>query len=130
MRPIFKLLGLVGLCVISGVVGGALTRTFGRSSLTISYVDFISIVLTALAVLITTLGVFIGVLAVVGWRSIEDKLQEHSYRFIANQLQEGGPLLAMIQRTVQDVVYAGISPVDEEEQFETEGGNSEGTPAG
>jgi hypothetical protein len=74
--------------------------------------------LTALAVLITTLGVFVGILAILGWRSIEEKLQEHSYTYMGQQLQENGPLYSMVQKTVRDVVYAGITTVDRDEPFE------------
>ncbi|MDO9363159.1 MAG: hypothetical protein Q7T60_09555 [Sphingopyxis sp.] len=106
--------------VVSGLIGGVMSRHFAPSSLEISYVDFISIMLTSLGIILTALAVFIGILAVLGWNSIEDKLRDHSHDYIRRQLEEGNPLRDDIRRSVREVVYEGVAAETEidDERFE------------
>ncbi len=60
LSSLLRIAGIVALCVFSGVIGGALTRDFGASSYTLSYADFISIMLTAISLLMTVCGNFSG----------------------------------------------------------------------
>lgn len=113
MRTLGKVIGfgvVAVACIVLGAIGGALTSSFGTSNVQISYVDFISVLLTALGVIITTLGVIIALLAVLGWRSIEDKLRDHSYNYIGEELKEGRPLRELIQRTIREATYDGVRP--------------------
>jgi hypothetical protein len=48
----------------------------------ISSADFISIILTALGVILAALALFIGVLAIVGWATFEERLKHHSEEFL------------------------------------------------
>jgi hypothetical protein len=109
---------IIAACALSGVIGGAVTRWFSPSSFSVSYVDFISITLSALGVLITTLGIFIAILSVLGWRSIEDKLRDHSAEFVNNELREGAPLYKAIMQTVREAAYDGIRDIDSEPDAE------------
>lgn len=106
--------------IVSGVIGGAISRYFSPSSFSISYVDFISIMLTSLGIILTALAVFIGILAILGWNSIEDKLRDHSHDYISRQLEEGNPLRDDIRRSVREVVYEGVAAETEidDERFE------------
>jgi hypothetical protein len=110
-----KIAGFVGLAVLSGLVGAALASHFGTSSLSISYVDFISVVLSALGVLLMVVTLFVAILAVIGWTSIESKLRAHSIEFIGSELRDDKPLGQMVRKAVRDAVYEGIMPADEEE---------------
>lgn len=106
--------------IVSGLIGGAISRFFSPSSFAISYVDFISIMLTSLGIILTALAVFIGILAILGWNSIEDKLRDHSHDYIRRQLEEGNPLRDDIRRSVREVVYEGVAAETEidDEKFE------------
>lgn len=48
----------------------------------ISAADFISIILTALGVILAALALFIGGLAIVGWATFEEKLRQNSDDFL------------------------------------------------
>ena len=115
--------GVVGLCLISGIVGGALNRNFGTSSYTLSYADFISIMLTAVSLLITVLAVFLAIAGVIGWNSIEQKVHTKTEDFLSKGFEKGGQLDRMVYRRVRDVVerkseeymFDGVQEIDVEE---------------
>ncbi len=48
----------------------------------ITSADFISIILTALGVILAALALFIGVLAIIGWATFEDRLKHNSEEFL------------------------------------------------
>ncbi|GGE93974.1 hypothetical protein [Sphingomonas prati] len=112
MKSVVKLGGLVVFGVIAGAIGASLSGHFGKISYTLSYADFISILLTCLGVMLTIVTLFVGVLAVLGWASIESKLRDHSFSYIGSELEEGKPLRDMIRRTVREAVYEGVGPID------------------
>ena len=115
--------GVVGLCLISGIVGGALNRNFGTSSYTLSYADFVSIMLTAISLLITVLAVFLAIAGVIGWNSIEQKVHTKTEDFLSKGFEKGGQLDRMVYRRVRDVVerkseeymFDGVQEIDVEE---------------
>ena len=51
----------------------------------ISPADFISIILTALGVILAALALFIGGLAIVGWATFEDRLKQNSEEFLSRR---------------------------------------------
>jgi hypothetical protein len=110
-----KIAGLIGVAVLSGLTGAALASHFGTSSISISYVDFISVVLSALGVLLMAVTLFVAILAVIGWTSIESKLRAHSIEFIGSELRDDKPLAQMVKKAVRDAVYEGVAPADEDE---------------
>lgn len=101
---------VVALCVVSGVIGAATTRQFGMSSYTISYADFITIMLTAVSVLMTTLAIFLAVLGVIGWNSIQSRVQDKTKTFLDDEFQEGRSLYVMMERKIDEYMYQGIMP--------------------
>ena len=115
--------GVVGLCLISGIVGGALNRNFGTSSYTLSYADFVSIMLTAISLLITVLAVFLAIAGVIGWNSIEQKVHTKTEDFLSKGFEKGGQLDRMVYQRVRDVVerkseeymFDGVQEIDVEE---------------
>lgn len=105
-----------------------MSRHFGTSSISISYVDFISIVLTALGVMLTAVTLFVGALAVIGWTSIETRLRNHSIEFIGSELKEDKPLGLMIRKAVRDAVYEGVLPAEEDAETEADADGAGGAP--
>jgi hypothetical protein len=101
---LLRIAGVVGLCLISGIVGGALNRNFGTSSYTLSYADFVSIMLTAVSLLITVLAVFLAIAGVIGWNSIEQRVHTKTEDFLSRGFEKGGHLDRMVYRRVKDVV--------------------------
>jgi hypothetical protein len=114
--------GVVGLCLISGVVGGALTRHSGTNSYTLSYADFVSIMLTAISVLMTLLAIFLAVAGFVGWTTIEQKVHSKTEDFLAKGFEKGARLdrivVDMIERKTEQIMFEGVQPVGEEDLSE------------
>jgi hypothetical protein len=118
-----RIAAVVGLCIVSGIAGGALNRNFGESSYTLSYADFVSIMLTAVSVLITVLAVVLAIAGVMGWNSIEQKVQTKTEDFLSKGFEKGGHLDRMVYRRVKDVIeqkseefmFDGVQEIEEEE---------------
>ena len=117
---LLRIAGVVGLCLASGMVGGALNRNFGTSSYTLSYADFVAIMLTAVSLLITVLAVFLAVAGFVGWTTIEQKVHAKTEDFLANGFAKGGRLDGMVYDRVTDAIrsrteelmFEGVDRVD------------------
>ncbi|MGQ7829398.1 hypothetical protein [Altererythrobacter sp. Z27] len=112
MAKIFKFLALA---VIAGFAGAAVTVLFhiGVASppvaaADITYVDFLSITLTALALMITILGFFVAAAGVIGWTTIENKLRDHSVRYFKDQLSKDGDLRIEIEELIVNIAHNGI----------------------
>jgi hypothetical protein len=111
---------VVGLCLVSGIVGGALNRNFGISSYTLAYADFVSIMLTAVSLLITVLAVFLAVAGFVGWTTIEQKVHAKTEDFLAKGFERGGRLDSMVVERVttairsktEELMFEGVERVD------------------
>jgi hypothetical protein len=106
-------LGVLALCTISGVVGGALSHHFGTSSYSISYADFISVMLTAVSVLLTALTIFLAVIGVLGWAAISNGVRNRTEAFLDEGFKEGNPLYKMVETRVAAIVYEGIERIEE-----------------
>jgi len=76
------------------------------------------VVLTCLGVMLTAVTLFVGVLAVIGWTSIETRLRSHSIEFIGSELSEDKPLGQMVRRAVREAVYEGVAPARENDEDE------------
>jgi len=114
-----KVAGVVGLCLLSGVVGGSLTRNFGTSSYTLSYADFVSIMLTAVSLLMTVLAIFLAVFGFLGWSTIEQKVHGKTEDFLAKGFDKGGRLdrivVEMIERKTEAIMFHGVQPVSDDD---------------
>jgi len=128
-------MGIVGLCVVSGLFGGTLTRNFGASSYTLSYADFISIMLTAVSLLMTVLAIFLGVFGFIGWNAIEQKVHSKTEDFLERGFKRGGRLDRIVNRRVRDEIarkseeymFDGVQELEsgsltEDDDIEDEGG--------
>ncbi len=119
LKPIASALGLVLVSLVSGVAGSAMTRHFGTSSYTLSYADFVSVMLTAVSVLITVLAIFLAVFAFLGWTTIEQKAQLKTEEFLNKELASGGRLdrvvLDRVNSKIEELMFQGVQPVDDDE---------------
>jgi hypothetical protein len=111
------------LAGIGGTVGGAFTSVSNLNPIRLSYADFISIMLSAISVLMTLLALFMAIFAFIGWNSIEQrvvsKISEVQVR-VANELRIAARE-AMKFETSE--IYDGIqdittSPSDDSERFD------------
>lgn len=125
--------GVTAICLISGVIGGALSRNFGTSSYTLSYADFISIMLTAISLLMTLLAIFLAVAGFVGWNTIEQKVHSKTEDFLAKGFEKGGRLDGMVYERVtatirsktEELMFEGIEKVDSDPEIDHENGEKE-----
>ena len=108
------LIGTAGLCLVAGLVGAVLSRNFGTSSYTISYADFISILLTAISLIMTLLAFFIAILAYIGWSSISGKVASEVKAFLAEGFEDGQPLHRMLVEQKDKAMFEGITEIDTE----------------
>lgn len=123
---LLRTMGIGALCIGSGIGGGALTRNFGASSYTLSYADFISIMLTAVSLLMTVLAIFLGVFGFIGWNAIEQKVHTKTEDFLEQGFKRGGRLDRIVNRRVKDAVervsadtmFDGVQEVDADSTVE------------
>ncbi|MBS0989205.1 hypothetical protein JK182_11120 [Acetobacter okinawensis] len=110
-----KASAIVGLCLISSLIGGALTRHSGSTDYTLSYADFISILLTAISLLMTVLAIFLAVIGFVGWTSIEQKVHDKTEGFLLDGFKKGGRLDAIVVSTIEkkteEIMFSGVEAV-------------------
>jgi len=116
------ILGLVALCGLSSVAGASMSRHFGTSSYTISYADFISVMLSAIAVLLTALTIFLAVLGVLGWAAIAKGVRSRTEEFLADGFQEGEVLYSLVESKIAEQVYRGVGAIPDENE---EGGGGQ-----
>jgi len=110
----------VALGVILGVGMAALAWSFSPISITrqspstinISYIDFVSIMLTAVSVILAGLGFVIALLAFIGWNSIGNKVSASSKEFLRESVKDGGELHTLVRNEAKEIIYQGIEPVD------------------
>lgn len=105
---------ILGMCVMSAVVGGALSRNVGVSTYTLSYADFISIMLTACSVLLTLVTIFLAVLGVMGWNAIANGVKTRTEKFLEEGFQPGSSLYAMVQDRVTKIMFEGVGSAENE----------------
>jgi hypothetical protein len=112
MGAVLCVLAAVVLSLIAGVVGGALTHTAGGASYTLSYADFVSIMLTAVSLLITLLAFFIALLAIIGWNAISQGVQARVETFLEHEFKEGNRLYKMLRQRADAAMFEGIGAID------------------
>ena len=78
------------------------------AQLEISYVDFISIILTAISLLLATLGFVLAILAFIGWNAIGNRVTKHSEEYLRKSVDEGGQLHRLVKSEVKEIMYGDI----------------------
>jgi len=110
-----KLLGYIFACLIAGGFGAILV--VGILSINIDanlqYTDFVSILLSLLAVILTALAIMIGIASFIGWNSISRGIENSTIEFLSKESEDGGKLEDMVRKEVREYVYAGFDPIPE-----------------
>lgn len=109
---IFKTLGIVLLCAVCGAIGAIATTKFGQVANGFSYTEFISIILTAISLLMTVLAFFLAVLGVIGWNSISTRIRERTEEFLNEGFKDGNSLNEMLRKRAEEIMYEGVTPVN------------------
>jgi hypothetical protein len=112
MASVLKFFALGLVAVAAGAVTTVLIHYLGFPSAPplgdVSYTDFISIMLTALGLMMAVLAIFIAVAGVIGWATLENKLKDHSLNYFTQQFAEDGPLRRDLEELFADIAYTGI----------------------
>ena len=116
MKATLAVGALVVGCVVSAMIGAAATRHFGTSSYSISYADFVSIMLTSISVLLAALTVFLALVAVVGWNAFNDGVRKRTEDFLQVGFREGGSLQKMLVSRVDSAMFEGVRTVNVDAQ--------------
>ena len=112
MARIFR---FIIFAIIAGFSGGFVTlllhavgvvQPVGTTEL--SYADFVSIMLTALGLMITVLGFFVAAAGVIGWTTLENKLKDHSVTYFKEQLSKNGKLREEMEQLIVSIAHEGI----------------------
>lgn len=120
MKRFFATSGAVALGVafggglLYGLYTAAPIRFVNTPSGAIAQVDyqtFISIMLTAVTVVLAGLGFVVAVLAFIGWNSIGDRVSSLATTFLKDALDDGGSLHNMVKGEVKEIMYGDIQPV-------------------
>ena len=91
---------------------GAQVAVVPPAQVSVSYADFIVILLTCIAILVTTLGIGVAFLTLVGWRSIQARVVEQTTIVVNNELTNPqSDLSRRILTAVEDVAYDGVRTV-------------------
>lgn len=114
-----------GIAIASGVSSlSPYTLTNGEASSTTSleYKDFVSIMLTAVSIILAALGFVVALLAVIGWNSIGDRVSSLAKTYLQDAMKEGGTLHDLVKAEAKEIIYRGVEPVDTDfdEEQETE----------
>jgi hypothetical protein len=83
------LLMLTGALLLVVVVKGS-GLTFGPNR-AVSESEFVSIILTALGVMLTAVTVFLGALAIIGWATFETRVQQSADAFMRKRFADDDP---------------------------------------
>ena len=111
---------LVAFGVVLGGGLSALIRNFSPVSLVraspatvnINYVDFVSIMMTSVSLILAALGFVIAILAFIGWNSIGAKVSTSAKEFLKESVKDGGELHKLVRAEAKEIIYRGIEPVD------------------
>lgn len=96
------------------------TTSAGSNVLSISYVDFVSIMLTVVTVILAALGLVFAILAVIGWNTIRERVSSLATIFLQNSIKEGGELHDLVQKETQLIMYRGVEPANLPEDDDVE----------
>ncbi|MDX2274360.1 MAG: hypothetical protein NW206_02830 [Hyphomonadaceae bacterium] len=147
LRSVLVGVGVLAVGVLGGVVGSASTRYFGTSSYTMSYADFVSVMLTAVSLLITLLGLVLAVAAFIGWSAISERvrnrtdeyllkgfsdgealsklLQDKLLAYVTKEMEPGDPLYEAMEKAAERVAYQGVLEIEPDDP---DGEKDDGNP--
>ena len=111
LKRSFLVFGGLSACILAGIIGGFAGRHI-KASTDVSYADFIVIILTAQAVIIAALTLFIGILAYLGWSAISRGSLLKAEQIIRKELVKGGKLQAVVTEELKKIQYSGIEGLE------------------
>ncbi|WP_170004569.1 hypothetical protein [Pseudopontixanthobacter vadosimaris] len=68
----------------------------------ISGADFVAIILTALGVILAALAIFLGGMALVGWKTFDDRVRTHAEEFLEKRFSPSDQRYADLVETLRD----------------------------
>ena len=117
---VFKGVGLVLAASVCGLIGAVLSRNVGTSSYTISYADFVSVMLSAVTLVMTLLGFILALLAYVGWRELNERIDAkvvgRTTEFLEDGFREGNSLHRMLEKRWRRAAYSGVEPIETDDE--------------
>ncbi|KCZ51796.1 hypothetical protein HY29_18335 [Hyphomonas beringensis] len=99
-------------CIGGAVIGSVVTTKFGAMAEDITYIDFISLMLTAISLLMTLLAFFIAILGIIGWNAISRGVRVRVEDFLSDGFKDGNELRLMIDEYVQKSMFEGVNTID------------------
>jgi len=84
----------------------------------LSYSDFLTVIFTAVTLILSMLAVMIGVLAFIGWQGFHSNVHRLTQSLIRDGFDEGGEFREVLKEEVESIATSGISPIygDEEQE--------------
>ncbi|MBO6764060.1 hypothetical protein [Maricaulis sp.] len=114
--PLITIIGFVAgalvLFILAVLAGTFFNSNVARESASINYTDFISILLSAISLLMTLLAFFLAVLGFIGWNALSEKVSSKTEEFLENGFKTGEDLHKLLESKVKEVMYQGVSQVD------------------
>lgn len=76
------------VALIFGLLGGISSRYFGPETEKLTYAEFVSIILSAISILLTILGIIIAIVALFGWQAISKKVESRADEALIKYLKD------------------------------------------
>ncbi|WP_147372857.1 hypothetical protein [Henriciella mobilis] len=73
--------------------------------ISMTYADWIAILLTAVAVIVTVLALFLGILAFVGWQTFDKRIRQRVVEYIKTGFSRDGDLREELAEAVERASY-------------------------
>lgn len=104
----------IQFCFIIAYVAG----DGGYSLPNLDYSDFLTVLFTAITLILSMLAVIVGVMAFIGWQGFHSNVQRLTHKFIREGFDEGGELREILREEVDAIATSGIESiyVDEEQK--------------
>jgi hypothetical protein len=101
-------LAIVALCIFSGIAGGVVGKKIGSNNHEVSYSDFISILLSAISLLMTLLGFGLAIFGVIGWNSVSSRVKERTKEFLDTGFDDDGALSERMRSHFGEFLKQGL----------------------
>jgi hypothetical protein len=115
-----------------------ISASSGANTVEISYTAFVSIMLTAVSIILAALGLVFAIVAVIGWNTIGERVSslattflQNSFKdggdmhktigervsslattFLQNSFKDGGDLHTLVKKETQSIIYKGVEAAD------------------
>ncbi len=84
-------------------------------ALDVSYMDMVSVLLTAVTIVVGALGLLIAVLAFVGWNAIRTIADASARKVVTESIEDGGKLHEVVRKETRAIIrYSGVETYDTE----------------